>query len=155
MHHTLPLDWWINNVAMVRFPPVWHAHYLSGSFTLALSPPFTFFLFVSRLCLSLQMNSTPKFPSWRKASAAAAAHVTAFFSPWQCCSCPPCSCPSDCHGVWHFPRSWAALSEGLCVRLYRLKLFDVKVSRELRGESSRGNDGAAIEGTRKNKIPWT
>lgn len=42
-----------------------------------------------------QTNLTLKFPNWRKASAAAALHATAFFSPRRCCSSPPSFCPSD------------------------------------------------------------
>lgn len=113
MHHTPPLDWWINNVVMVRF-------LLSGTYTLSRSFPLTFF---SHFSLSLsQMNLTLKFPNWRKASVAAAHHVTAFFSPWQCCSCPSSFCPSDCHREWHFMHSWTALSKGLCIQLLTWKL---------------------------------
>lgn len=73
------------------------------------------------------MNYTLKFPNWRKASVAAAHHVTAFFSRWRCCSCLPFFCPSDCHHEWHFMHSWTTLSKGLCIHL--LQIFDVKFGR--------------------------
>lgn len=73
------------------------------------------------------MNYTLKFPNWRKASVAAAHHVTAFFSPWRCCLCLPFFCPSDCHHKWHFMHSWTTLSKGLCIHL--LRIFDVKLGR--------------------------
>lgn len=84
--------------------------------------------FVFSLCaFSLQMNLTLKFPNWRKASVAAAPHVTAFFSPWQCCSCLLSFCPSDCHHEWHFMHSWTTLSKGLCI--HQPQVCNVKVSR--------------------------
>lgn len=43
---------------------------------------------------SPQTNLTLKFPSWRKASVAAARPAIAFSSPWPCCWHPACFCPS-------------------------------------------------------------
>lgn len=84
------------------------------------------------------MNYTLKFPNWRRASVAAARHVTAFFSPWRCCSCLPSFCPSDCHRKWHFMHSWTTLSKGLCIHL--LRVFDVKLGRSREGESRGATD---------------
>lgn len=109
MQRAPPLDWWINNVVMLRFP-----------LPAALSRP-PYFLTVSSfpfLFFPFQTNLTPKSPNWRKASVAAAHHATAFFSPWRCCSCPPSFCPSDGRREWHFTHSWTSSSKGL--RIHRV-----------------------------------
>lgn len=109
MHPTKCLEWWINNVLTVRFPSV-----LSRSPFFCLSSP-------------LQTSLTPKFPNWRKVSAAAAQRVTASFSRWRCCSSPSCCCPSDCRGLWHSMHRWTALSKGLWNQVFFF--LDVRVDR--------------------------
>lgn len=68
----------------LRFPP-----------SAALLPHFSFFSPSLPPPTPFQTNLTLKFPNWRKASAAAALHATAFFSLRRCCSSPPSFCPSD------------------------------------------------------------